>query len=216
MSANQSTTLTIEERFARHMASSKAVLKRYRESHREQINERQRAFYHANIANSDEFRRKRNEKSRLRYQQLKAQMTDREPHTTQPTLTPKTEISIVLTFRGTVFFVGYPDFEEVTPEYSFEHRKITIQSETSAVYLISNSSGGYDYYSDSEMNDSEFLHEINKYSKQFDVEYETLETLLAETRTNFSAQNDFDFTAIVKYYRTEGTKNFYKYVFSRA
>ncbi len=127
---------------------------------------------------------------------------------------------IVLTFYKKLFLVGSPDSLIgtwiITPEDLRICEKITIQSETSAVYLTSNSSGGYDYYSDSEMNDSEFLHEINRYSKQFDVEYDTLEAVPGVTRTDLSAENDYDFTAIVKRYHTEGGKRFYKYVFSRA
>ncbi len=55
---------------------------------------------------------------------------------------------IVLTFYKRLFLVGSPDSLTgtwiITPEDLRICQKITIQSETSAVYLISNSSGGYD------------------------------------------------------------------------
>jgi hypothetical protein len=60
-------TLSPEERLQRYMESIKKANRKYIETHKEIVNERQRNYYHTKLATNAEFVQKKREKAKAYY-----------------------------------------------------------------------------------------------------------------------------------------------------
>lgn len=65
--------LTEEERFKRYMDNVKKANRKYIETHREQINERSKNYYHKKYATNEEFRERKRAAEKERYWKKKEQ-----------------------------------------------------------------------------------------------------------------------------------------------
>ncbi len=75
----RTTTLTPEERFARYMENNKRANKKYLETHRELVNKRRNDYYHAHLANNEDFLQRRRDYAKMYYLKKKEkQATENE------------------------------------------------------------------------------------------------------------------------------------------